>query len=480
MSQNNVYNNKVEEEYMEIVSKNAWALVYQKIGLQCQQFQHSWNEAKKPQNKPLNRYRDVNPFDHTRVVLKRCERDYINANYVTLDRANRRYILTQGPLAFTVGHFWLMIWEQNTKAILMLNKVIEKNEIKCHWYWPQDIGEAHKMTFNDVKLAVVLEKEEDCCYYSTRLFKLYDLESGESRDIMQFHYTTWPDFGVPTSPNAFLQFLKRVRESGVLDPTDGPPVIHCSAGIGRSGTFCLVDCCLVIAEKEGIQNLNIQETLLEMRHHRMGLIQTPDQLRFCYQAVIEGTKRLDPNYDEDELEESIYVMVGEEEAPPPPPPRAESLTRAPARPLPAIPTSESLGNLNLSAPQDSSSDDEDPPTPSTQTYTGSQLSSANHSNLNLSAQQDSSSDEDPPTPPSRTYSSSASSADDEDDEPFFSVAESHGSETTELRRRRTRELADRVSAMKRKAREAERWHALKRFKTEDDKKENCEETEEIR
>lgn len=361
-----------------------------------------------------------------------------------LDRANRRYILTQGPLAFTVGHFWLMIWEQNTKAILMLNKVIEKNEIKCHWYWPQDIGEAHKMTFNDVKLAVVLEKEEDCCYYSTRLFKLYDLESGESRDIMQFHYTTWPDFGVPTSPNAFLQFLKRVRESGVLDPTDGPPVIHCSAGIGRSGTFCLVDCCLVIAEKEGIQNLNIQETLLEMRHHRMGLIQTPDQLRFCYQAVIEGTKRLDPNYDEDELEESIYVMVGEEEAPPPPPPRAESLTRAPARPLPAIPTSESLGNLNLSA------------------------------------QQDSSSDEDPPTPPSRTYSSSASSADDEDDEPFFSVAESHGSETTELRRRRTRELADRVSAMKRKAREAERWHALKRFKTEDDKKENCEETEEIR
>ncbi|PZC76589.1 hypothetical protein B5X24_HaOG204429 [Helicoverpa armigera] len=352
-----------------------------------------------------------------------------------LDRANRRYILTQGPLAFTVGHFWLMIWEQNTKAILMLNKVIEKNEIKCHWYWPQDIGEAHKMTFNDVKLAVVLEKEEDCCYYSTRLFKLYDLESGESRDIMQFHYTTWPDFGVPTSPNAFLQFLKRVRESGVLDPTDGPPVIHCSAGIGRSGTFCLVDCCLVIAEKEGIQNLNIQETLLEMRHHRMGLIQTPDQLRFCYQAVIEGTKRLDPNYDEDELEESIYVMVGEEEAPPPPPPRAESLTRAPARPLPAIPTSESLGNLNLT-------------------------------------QQDSSSDEDPPTPPSRTYSSSASSADDEDDEPFFSVAESHvyididdfchGSETTELRRRRTRELADRVSAMKRKAREAERWHALKR------------------
>ncbi|KAH9634662.1 hypothetical protein HF086_000634 [Spodoptera exigua] len=259
-----------------------------------------------------------------------------------MERANRRYILTQGPLAFTVGHFWLMIWEQNTKAILMLNKVIEKNEIKCHWYWPQGIGETHKMTFNDVQLAVVLEKEEDCCYYSTRQFKLYDLESGESRDVMQYHYTTWPDFGVPTSPNAFLQFLKRVRESGVLDPTDGPPVIHCSAGIGRSGTFCLVDCCLVIR-------------------------------------------------DEDEREDSIYAVVGEEEAPPPPPPRAESLTRAPGRPLPAIPVSESLGNLNFS-------------------------------------QQDSSSDESPPTPPSRDNSLSASSADDEDDEPTAAVAERYVSD----------------------------------------------------
>ncbi|KAJ8738000.1 hypothetical protein PYW08_000595 [Mythimna loreyi] len=445
MSQNNVYTNKVEEEYLDILSKNAWALVYQKIGIECQRFRHSWNEAKKPQNKPLNRYRDVNPFDHTRVVLKRCERDYINANYVTMERANRRYILTQGPLAFTVGHFWLMIWEQNTKAILMLNKIIEKNEIKCHWYWPQGVGEAHRMTFNDVKLAIELEKEEDCNYYSTRLIKLYDLESGECRDVTQFHYTTWPDFGVPTSPIAFLQFLKRVRESGVLDPTDGPPVIHCSAGIGRSGTFCLVDCCLVIVEREGMENLDIQETLLEMRQHRMGLIQTPDQLRFCYQAVIEGAKRLDPDFkDEDELEDSIYVMIGEDEAPPPPPPRAESLTRAPARPLPAIPASESLGNLNLSAPQDSSSD------------------------------------ESPPTPVSRDESLSASSADDEDDEPTAAVTESTVGEGTELRRRRTRDLADRVSNMKRKAREAERWHQLKRAKLESDKKEHCEEKEEIR
>lgn len=88
-----------------------------------------------------------------------------------MERAQRKYILTQGPLAFTVSHFWLMVWEQNSRAILMLNKIIEKNEIKCHWYWPQGVGEQHKMTLVDVKLTVEQISEEDCSYYSTRVFR---------------------------------------------------------------------------------------------------------------------------------------------------------------------------------------------------------------------------------------------------------------------------------------------------------------------
>ncbi|KAL0902107.1 hypothetical protein ABMA27_000056 [Loxostege sticticalis] len=346
MNDGKMTNNTVEAEYMDIANKNAWPLVYQKIGRECQAYPFTCVEAKKPQNKPLNRYRDVNPYDHSRVILKRCERDYINANLVKMERAQRKYILTQGPLAFTVSHFWLMVWEQNSRAILMLNKIIEKNEIKCHWYWPQGVGEQHKMTLVDVKLTVEQISEEDCSYYSTRVFRIFDMESSESREVIQFHYTTWPDFGVPSSPVAFLEFLKKVRSSGALDPEAGPPVVHCSAGIGRSGTFCLVDSCLVIIEKEGLESVNIQEILLEMRKDRMGLIQTPDQLRFSYQAIIEGTKRLDPDWkEESQMEESVYSSVheeAEEEAPPPPPPRAESLTRAPARPLPAIPTSTSL------------------------------------------------------------------------------------------------------------------------------------------
>lgn len=194
----------------------------------------------------MNRYRDVNPYDHSRIILHRKDTDYINANLVTLERANRKYILTQGPLEITVGHFWLMIWEQNTKAILMLNKLIEKKQIKCHMYWPDKIGEQNLINLTDVGLTVEYLKIEEFHHYDVRTFKLTDIETLKSREIIQFHYTTWPDFGIPSSPVAFLNFLKQVRESGALDPDVGPPVVHCSAGIGRSGTFCLVDCCLVL------------------------------------------------------------------------------------------------------------------------------------------------------------------------------------------------------------------------------------------
>ncbi|KAH8018418.1 hypothetical protein HPB51_006040 [Rhipicephalus microplus] len=118
--------------------------------------------------------------------------------------------------------------------------------------------------------------------------------SGQKRVVLHLHYTTWPDFGVPESPAAFLAFLQAVRESGALDVDVGPPVVHCSAGIGRSGTFCLVDSCLVLIEANGgrLDRVDVQEVLLEMRKYRMGLIQTPDQLRFSYLAILEGARAL--------------------------------------------------------------------------------------------------------------------------------------------------------------------------------------------
>lgn len=249
-------------------------------------------ESNKVNNRRLNRYRDVNPYDHSRIILHRGDADYINANLVRMEKANRKYILTQGPLPQTVGHFWLMVWEQNCPAILMLNKIIEKRQVKCHQYWPENVGSDHVMSLTDVNLKVEYLKCENFTNFSKRTFRLTDLESDKSREVIQFHYTTWPDFYVPSSPIAFLQFLKKVRDSGALDADVGPAVVHCSAGIGRSGTFCLVDTCLVLVEKDGADNISIAHLLLELRHSRMGLIQTADQLYFSYQAIIEGIKHL--------------------------------------------------------------------------------------------------------------------------------------------------------------------------------------------
>ncbi|GAB0090244.1 Tyrosine-protein phosphatase non-receptor type 61F [Sergentomyia squamirostris] len=338
----------IEVEYSEINKKeNGWHHCFQSIKDKCEleakQKQFTLDESKSISNRKYNRYRDVNPYDHSRIVLHRGDTDYINANLVKMERASRKYILTQGPLQQTVSHFWLMVWEQDSKAILMLNKLIEKKQVKCHQYWPDEIGDEHKMNLTDVGLTVEFLKVEEFVNFSIRTLRLSDIESTKSREILQFHYTTWPDFGIPSSPVAFLQFLKKVRECGALDDNVGPTVVHCSAGIGRSGTFCLVDCCLVLIEREGENKVSVQDVLLELRRFRMGLIQTVDQLYFSYQAIIEGIKRLNnPNYDDYEEVAMIHPEDDEnvEQAPPPlPPPRVDSLQSGgtPAKPLPSIP-----------------------------------------------------------------------------------------------------------------------------------------------
>uniref|UniRef100_A0A2K5ZP56 Tyrosine-protein phosphatase non-receptor type n=1 Tax=Mandrillus leucophaeus TaxID=9568 RepID=A0A2K5ZP56_MANLE len=220
-----------------------------------------------------------------RVKLQNAENDYINASLVDIEEAQRSYILTQGPLPNTCCHFWLMVWQQKTKAVVMLNRIVEKESVKCAQYWPTDDQE---MLFKETGFSVKLLSEDVKSYYTVHLLQLENINSGETRTISHFHYTTWPDFGVPESPASFLNFLFKVRESGSLNPDHGPAVIHCSAGIGRSGTFSLVDTCLVLMEKG--DDINIKQVLLNMRKYRMGLIQTPDQLRFSYMAIIEGAK----------------------------------------------------------------------------------------------------------------------------------------------------------------------------------------------
>ncbi|XP_054164999.1 tyrosine-protein phosphatase non-receptor type 2-like isoform X2 [Oppia nitens] len=285
----------MEAEFDDYDKHNKWHHIYQKIHEESLDDRLLNKESRKSENKSLNRYKDVTPYDWSRIVLKRSDNNYINASLIKVESAQRQYILTQGPLAQTSGHFWLMIWEQNSSAVLMLNRLVERGQIKCHKYWPngKEDDDCDELTFTDVNLKVAFIEETKSRNYIIRKFLLTDLESQQSREIFHFHYTSWPDFGLPESPASFLEYLYAVRGSGALDLKDyGPPVIHCSAGIGRSGTLCLVDSCLVMIEKYGrTDSVNLIDILLDMRKYRKGLIQTPEQLRFSYLAIIEGSKQ---------------------------------------------------------------------------------------------------------------------------------------------------------------------------------------------
>lgn len=331
---------KVEKEFEEFESKNLWPQIYQKIkneaSLKSINEKLSVGEARKPENRSKNRYRDVSPYDHSRVVLQKVpegDSDYINASVIQVPESNRTYILSQGPLEHTVPQFWQMIWEQNTKAIIMLNRVIEKGTLKCHQYWPLgEDEETEEMIFYETGLKVTLLEEQAYPHYIVRTLDLEDIHTKEVREVYHFHYITWPDFGIPSSPISFLSFLEAVRLKGVLDPEVGPAVIHCSAGIGRSGTFCLVDSALVLVEKAGsLEGLDVQSLLISMRSYRMGLIQTFDQLKFSYMAIIAGArkilalKRSQENIDDINSDKSDEASE-EETVPPTPPQRVESLS----------------------------------------------------------------------------------------------------------------------------------------------------------
>ncbi|XP_039662897.1 tyrosine-protein phosphatase non-receptor type 2a isoform X2 [Perca fluviatilis] len=310
----------MEQEFEDIDSSGKWQNLYNEIRNQASDY--PYKVAKLPANRNLNRYRDVSPYDHSRVKLENSENDYINASLVMVEEAQRAYILSQGPLRNTCGHFWLMIWEQCSKAVIMLNRIIEKGSEKCAQYWPTT--EELQMSFTDTGFVVRLLSEEDQSYYTIRVLELQNTMTGESREIYHFHYTTWPDFGVPESPASFLNFLFKVRESGSLGPEHGPAVVHCSAGIGRSGTLALVDTCLVLMDRRrDPSSVDIQKVLLDMREYRMGLIQTPDQLRFSYMAVIEGAKLIltDKSTTQNKQRVMSRAPLEPDLHPPPPPPR---------------------------------------------------------------------------------------------------------------------------------------------------------------
>jgi len=253
--------------------------------------------AYRESNLDLNRFHNVLAYDHSRALITHDNKEiYINANVVKCPESDREYILTQGPLHSTVDDFWLMVLQYNSSAIVMLCSCVENNRSKSWQYWPVEVG--HTMLLGEVRegldLEVTYTSLEDMGHYIIRNFVLTERVSGVERQIKQFHYLDWPDFNVPQSPKLFLEFLNDFRESGAFLECAGPPIVHCSAGIGRSGTLILVDSILVMASRKvEITMRTVMETLLDMRTYRMGLIQTSEQLSFSVDAIVQGLKSLE-------------------------------------------------------------------------------------------------------------------------------------------------------------------------------------------
>ncbi|XP_039371132.1 receptor-type tyrosine-protein phosphatase S isoform X7 [Mauremys reevesii] len=244
--------------------------------------QFTWEHSNLEVNKPKNRYANVIAYDHSRVILLPIEgivgSDYINANYIDGYRKQNAYIATQGPLPETFGDFWRMVWEQRSATVVMMTKLEEKSRIKCDQYWPGRGTETYGM------IQVTLLDTIELATFCVRTFSLHKNGSSEKREVRQFQFTAWPDHGVPEYPTPFLAFLRRVKTCN--PPDAGPIVVHCSAGVGRTGCFIVIDAMLERIKHEKTVDIYGHVTL--MRSQRNYMVQTEDQYSFIHDALLEA------------------------------------------------------------------------------------------------------------------------------------------------------------------------------------------------
>ncbi|XP_029107836.1 receptor-type tyrosine-protein phosphatase delta isoform X18 [Scleropages formosus] len=244
--------------------------------------QFTWEHSNLEVNKPKNRYANVIAYDHSRVLLSAIEgipgSDYINSNYIDGYRKQNAYIATQGPLPETFGDFWRMIWEQRSANIVMMTKLEERSRVKCDQYWPTRGTETYGL------IQVSLLDTVELATYCVRTFALYKNGSSEKREVRQFQFTAWPDHGVPEHPTPFLAFLRRIKSCN--PPDAGPMVVHCSAGVGRTGCFIVIDAMLERIKHEKTVDIYGHVTL--MRAQRNYMVQTEDQYVFIHDALLEA------------------------------------------------------------------------------------------------------------------------------------------------------------------------------------------------
>ncbi|XP_062852237.1 tyrosine-protein phosphatase non-receptor type 20 isoform X2 [Trichomycterus rosablanca] len=234
--------------------------------------------GKAPENREKNRYREILPYDKTRVPVGE-KQDYINASYIRMKVGQEEffYISTQGPLPNTQDCFWQMIWENKSDVIAMMTREVEHGRVKCYKYWPDKLN----IPIETSHYQLILDNYQIQDYFHIRVIKMVEKETGTTHFVNHLKFTTWPDHSTPHSGEQLVRFIRYMRSVH----SKGPITVHCSAGIGRSGVLICIDVILRLIEQD--LTINVSEIVRQMRFQRHGMIQTKEQYVFCYKVWLD-------------------------------------------------------------------------------------------------------------------------------------------------------------------------------------------------
>ena len=335
---------ELEKQNQDMYGKaGVWEEFEQMQQQECRHL-YSRKEGVKPENRPKNRFKNILPFDHTRVALD-ADPDvpgstYINANYISgeIPGSEFCYIATQGCLPTTIVDFWRMVWQEKSLVIVMITNEVERGRNKCAHYWP---GPEEPCMYGSLQITNL--EETILPHYILRHVLVTNLSDSqkEERHVFQYHFKAWPDHGVPQDPGVVLGFMEDINAK-VADIKNeslnlGPTVVHCSAGIGRTGTYIIIDLIIKLIEHQGWDNeIDVQRSVQIARGQRSGMVQTEQQYKFVYRAILHyveaNQQRMQAatgtNYDNFQFpmlggQESLYGNVpslnGKEKAPSIPP-----------------------------------------------------------------------------------------------------------------------------------------------------------------